>query len=178
MLAQGIAFVALRKRALYGAQLVTQQDSPLHRDALLFEVLRSARVQQLLTKIERPTCFSPETATAEILQCASEAETQEVFPVIDAAGALVGVVTSAAVRVISGSPADAQWAVAADLMQAPVSVRVEDDLRRATELMVSHGLRELPVLDAGGRVIGLLDEADIAEVYLRASSRAASANKS
>jgi CIC family chloride channel protein len=177
MLAQGIAFVALRKRALYTSQLVTQQDSPLHRDALLFEVLKSARVGQLLKPV-RPICFAPETATAEILQRASEAEMQEVFPVIDAAGELVGVVTSAAVRVISGSPEDTQWAVAVDLMQAPVSVRVEDDLRVATELMVSHGLRELPVLDPGGRVIGLLDEADIAEVYLRASARAASADKS
>jgi CBS domain-containing protein len=98
--------------------------------------------------------------------------------VIDATGELVGLVTSAAVRVISGSPADTQWTVAVDLMQAPVSVRLEDDLRVATELMVSHGLRELPVLDASGQVIGLLDEADIAEVYLQASARAASADKS
>ncbi len=178
MLAQGIAFVALRKRALYTSQLVTQQDSPLHRDALLFEVLKSSRVGELLTAVERPICFAPQTPTTEILKRASDAEKQEVFPVIDDTGELVGVVTSAAVRVISGSPADAQWAVAVDLMQPPVSVRVEDDLRVATELMVSHGLRELPVLDVGGRVIGLLDEADIAEVYLRASARAASADKS
>jgi CIC family chloride channel protein len=178
MLAQGIAFVALRKRALYTSQLVTQQDSPLHRDALLFEVLRSVRVGQLLKAVDRTLCFSPHTPTAEILQRASESENQEVFPVIDAAGALVGVVTSAALRVISGSPADTHWAVAVDLMQAAVSVRAEDDLRAATELMVSHGLRELPVLDAEGRVLGLLDEADIAEVYLRASARAALAAKS
>jgi CIC family chloride channel protein len=178
MLAQGIAFVALRKRALYSSQLVTQQDSPLNRDTLLFEVLSSARVGELIDLAKRPICFSPHTPTAEILQRASEAETQEVFPVIDGTGGLVGLVTSAAVRVIAGAAADTQWAVAVDLMQAAVSVRMEDDLRVATELMVSHGLRELPVLDRSGRVLGLLDEADIAEVYLRASARAASADKS
>jgi CIC family chloride channel protein len=178
MLAQGIAFVALRKRALYGAQLLTQQDSPIYRDALLFEVLRSARVGDLMKNVAPPTCFSPQTPTTEILQRASEAETQEVFPVVDGRGLLVGLVTSASVRIISGSPADTHWAVADDLMQAPVSVRVEDDLRVATERMVSQGLRELPVLDADGRVLGLLDEAEIAEVYLKASARAASADKS
>jgi len=177
MLAQGIAFVALRKQALYTAQLTVQQDSPLHRDALLFGVLRGTRVGHLLKAGERPMCFLPDTPTREILQRASEAETQEVFPVVDAGGELLGLVTSAAVRVVSGSAEDTQWAVAVDLMQAPVFVHVDDDLRKATELMVSHGLRELPVLDGSGKLLGLLDEADVAEVYLRASARAAHADQ-
>lgn len=178
MLAQGIAFVALRKQVLYTSQLTMQQESPLYRDALLFEVLRSSRVEDLLDMIEqRPVCFNPHTPTQEILRRTSDAETQEVFPVVNDAGALVGVVTSAAVRVISGAAEDTQWAVAVDLMQGPVSVRLADDLRTATQLMVTHGLRALPVLDAGGKVLGLLDEADIADVYLRASARAASADE-
>src|SRR5262249_182268 len=122
MLAQGIAYVALRKQALYTSQLAMQRDSPVHRDALLFEFLRGSRVGALLKPTERPICFSPDTPTALILQRASEAETQEVFPVIDDSGKLVGVVTSAAVRVISASADDAHWAVAVDLMQAPISV--------------------------------------------------------
>jgi hypothetical protein len=44
--------------------------------------------------------------------------------------------------------------------------------------MVESGLRELPVLDAEGRVIALLDEAEIAEVYLQAAFRAESADTS
>ena len=43
MLAEGIAFVVLRRRSLYRAQLPTQRDSPAHQHATL-DVLRSTRV--------------------------------------------------------------------------------------------------------------------------------------
>ena len=49
MLTQGIVFVALRRRALYDAQVPTQSDSPVHRDALLKDVLASKRVEDLMT---------------------------------------------------------------------------------------------------------------------------------
>ncbi|HEX3849871.1 MAG TPA: chloride channel protein [Polyangiaceae bacterium] len=48
MLTQGIAFVALRNRALYSSQVPTQRDSPIHRDSLLLDVLRGTRVSQLM----------------------------------------------------------------------------------------------------------------------------------
>jgi len=57
-------------------------------------------------------------------------------------------------------------------MDAVVSVSPEDDLRTATALMVDRHLREVPVVDADGRVIGTLDEAEVAKVYLRAAARA------
>ena len=47
MLAQGIAYVALRKRTLYEAQVPTQRDSPAFRDALVRDVLREVRVREL-----------------------------------------------------------------------------------------------------------------------------------
>src|SRR5262249_30533229 len=40
MLAEGIAFVALRHRSLYHAQVGTKRDSPAHRDDLIFDVLK------------------------------------------------------------------------------------------------------------------------------------------
>ena len=38
--------------------------------------------------------------------------------------------------------------------------------------IVGRTLRELPVVDDAGRVIGFLDEADIAQVYVSAAGRA------
>jgi len=58
-----------------------------------------------------------------------------------------------------------------------VSVRADDDLRTATERMLERGLRELPVLDDDGRLLGFLDESEVAEVYLKAASRAESADR-
>ena len=45
-----------------------------------------------------------------------------------------------------------------------------DEARHAGALMRSEGLREVPVVDEDGRVLGLVDEADVAQVYLRATS--------
>jgi CIC family chloride channel protein len=59
---------------------------------------------------------------------------------------------------------------AADIMQPQVVVHPEDDLRRATERLVANGLRELPVVDGTGAVVGFLDERDVAKVYLRANA--------
>src|SRR6185503_11228181 len=49
MLAQGIAFVALRKQYLYSAQLPAQRDSPAHMSHAL-DVFRSIRVKNVMTQ--------------------------------------------------------------------------------------------------------------------------------
>ena len=177
MLTQGIAFVALRHRALYSAQVPTQRDSPVHRDALLLDVLRGMRVSELMSAAGTPVCFRRQTTSREILQQVGDHESQEVFPVLDDSGRVVGLITASMLRLISLEFADTRWTLAADWMHPVVSVGPTDDLRTATERMVANGLRELPVLDADGRLLGLLDEAEIAEVYLRAASRAESADR-
>jgi CIC family chloride channel protein len=108
MLAEGIAYIALRKRTLYHAQLRTQRDSPVHRTASL-DLLRAGRVAQVMRNVS-----------------------------------------------VSGTP------IAAPDRQ----VRVDDDLRTAAEVLLAHKLREIPVTDASGQVVGLLDEADISRYYL------------
>jgi CIC family chloride channel protein len=109
MLAEGIAFVALRKKTLYHAQIPTQRESPVHRSASSIDLLRSARVAQVMRTVS-----------------------------------------------VSGVP------IAGPGMQ----VRDDDDLRTAAEALLAHKLREIPVTDAGGQVVGLLDEADISRYYL------------
>jgi hypothetical protein len=43
--------------------------------------------------------------------------------------------------------------------------------------MIANELREIPIVSADRRVLGMLDEADIAEVYLRAALRAENAER-
>jgi CBS domain-containing protein len=62
--------------------------------------------------------------------------------------------------------------IVADFMLPPVSVRPADDLRTATQRLLSSGLRELPVVDDAGKVIGFLDEAEIAKFHLASAVRA------
>lgn len=126
MLTQGIAFVALRRRALYDAQVATLRDSPVHRDAYLLSALQGRRVSDVMGSLA-PVVFEPQTPLSSMLEQASFAERQEVFPVLSD-GRLVGLVSAAALRMGTAQLEDARWALAADLMQAPLSVVPDDEL--------------------------------------------------
>jgi chloride channel protein, CIC family len=172
MLALGISYVALRGRTLYEAQIATQRDSPAYRDALVRDVLRELRVREIMTGGAPSVVFAPGTSTPEMLRRTRESTTPDLVPVLGADGKLSGVVTASALRVLSEERQDAGWAIASDVMQVPVTVKPEDDLRTAAERMVKNRLRALIVIDGEGRIVGLLDESEIAKVYLRAAARA------
>jgi CIC family chloride channel protein len=172
MLALGIAYVGLRGRTLYEAQIPTQRDSPAYRDALVRDVLRELRVREIMTVGAPAVTFAPGTSTPEMLRKTRESTSPEMVPVMGSDGKLSGVVTAPALRVLSEERQDAGWAIASDVMQVPVTVRPDDDLRTAAERMVKNRLRALLVVDAEGRVVGVLDESEIAKFYLRAAARA------
>lgn len=168
MLAQGIAFVALRKRQLYDAQVPTQRDSPVHRESLLLDVLKAMRVRDIAITGRPFVTFSPSTPASEMLRHASEATWQVVFPVAKE-GRMVGLVSASNTRILANERANTTWALAADIMQPPLSVYADDDVRVATEKLVSNGLRAIPVVDANKTIIGFLDESDVAKAYLKAA---------
>jgi chloride channel protein, CIC family len=172
MLALAISFVALRKRTLYEAQVPTQRDSPVHREALLLDVLRAVQVRELMARGRPFVSFSPAAPAEDMLRKIGDATWQDVFPVVEPDGSLKGLVSAEAVRVLAAEQRDVTWIVAADLMQPAVTLRPDDDLHVATERLVQSGLRELPVVGGQGEILGFLDEADIARIYLRAAARA------
>jgi CIC family chloride channel protein len=170
MLALGISFVAMRRVSLYESQVATQADSPVHRNALLLEALRAVRVRDVLPPPRAFRTFAPNTQAIQMLGVIAEVEHQEVFPVVDANGKLAGLVMAAALRVIAVENEGAKWLLAADVMQPPVSVTLDNDLGAATERMLSNSLREIPVTDSTGLVLALLDEMDIAQWHVNAAA--------
>ncbi|MEA2699283.1 MAG: chloride channel protein family [Myxococcales bacterium] len=116
MLAEGIAFIVLRKKSLYRAQVTSQRESPVH---------------------------GKSPAQADLLR------------------------TAQVVQVMRGSSA---LGVAAAV--APeVAVKAQDDLRTAAQTLLRHKLREIPVVDGTGQIVGMLDEADISRWYLEATTK-------
>jgi Mg/Co/Ni transporter MgtE len=91
---------------------------------------------------------------------------QDVFPVVGTDGLLCGIVAAESLRVLASNPELHRLAVVADLMSAPASAALDQDLRSAVQLMIARDLRTLPVLDASGVIVGLLDEHEIANVIL------------
>lgn len=171
MLAEGIAFVVLRNQHLYHAQVGTKRDSPAHRDELVLDLLKGIRVDTIVVKDRPLVTFAPGTPAREVVQKVAAAEWQEAFPVLDAKGELVGVVISEVLKTAAADPDTlGAFAVADDMMTAPLSVRASDDLHRALEVLLANGMRELLVVDDAGKVVGVIDQTEITAAYLARSA--------
>jgi CIC family chloride channel protein len=100
---------------------------------------------------------------------------QQVFPVVDGER-LVGIIRIEDVASLKEDAAMLEGVVnASDLMHPPISVRRDEDLKTAVEVMMANDLRELPVVDEELRVVGFVDESAIARAYMlaRKGSKAA-----
>lgn len=165
MLAEGIAIVALRHRSLYRAQVPARRDSPAHVDGRVLDRLRDRRVESVLTSHRPFVSFDRASRAEDLVRRSAEQEWQDIYPVLED-GRLIGVVTAESIRLLAAQPDAAPLVVAADLMRPPLAVRATADLRETALLMLENGLRELPVTDTDGRVVGFVDEADIARLFL------------
>jgi CBS-domain-containing membrane protein len=109
------------------------------------------------------------------------------FPVIDENRRVIGVVSEAdllANEALAGEPAGipaattgilhhkehqkAEGLTAGDLMTHPaVTVRSEDSVEHAARLMYTLQVKRLPVVDAGGYLVGIVSRADLLAVFDR-----------
>ena len=172
MLAQGIAFVSLRKRSLYPAQPVNLHDSVAHPLPAL-DVLSTIQVGTLMSHGDEFVYFDPGTPVPKLMQEVRANNWQDVFPVLDKEGKVIGMITPELLRLMAGDDDIAAFAVAHDPIQTAVHVKPEDDLRVASERMIAHGLRELMVINEEGTIAGFIDEAYIGQQYLQATRKTA-----
>jgi CIC family chloride channel protein len=166
MLAVGIAFVALRRRSLYHAQVPSHLDSEVHRPPVALDALTTMRVSDIARQPLLRATLSPGSSVAEMSRARSEFDGQTAFPVVDPSGKVVGIVGSSAIAFAMEETAAAELTLAADLMQPVPVVHASDDLRRVAELFLSSGLRQLPVLGADGGIVGVVEESDVTRAYL------------
>ena len=80
MLAEGIAFVALRKRFLYDAQVPTYSDSPVHKPSGSLEVLGQLRVAAVLATRTPIRTFQLATGLPEMHRALGEVDLADHFP--------------------------------------------------------------------------------------------------
>ncbi|MGO9190824.1 MAG: CBS domain-containing protein, partial [Streptosporangiaceae bacterium] len=101
------------------------------------------------------------------------------LPVVDADGKVIGVVSEADMLakevhrgVIDGLALHkAGGLTAGDLMTHPaVTVRSEDSVEHAARLMYNLRIKRLPVVDAGGGLVGVISRTDLLAVYDRPDS--------
>ncbi len=170
MLAEGIALLALRKHTLYPAQIPNVKQSPVHRAQFQHDILGEVRVGEVIDRSRTVHQLRLDTPTGQLLDVVGSAPEQDVFPVLDESDRLRGMITGDQVRLIASNREVETWTIAADMMQAAVAVSENTDLRRAAEMLILSGLRELLVTDASGAIIGLIDEHDVSRAFLERTS--------
>jgi len=172
MLAEGIAFVALRKRYLYHAQVPTHDDSPAHQRPGGLDFLTAARVEDLMIRPTAYATFEPRTPLSEMTRALAQTGWQSAFPVLDPDGLVLGVVGADLVGILTPESGAQELAVAADLMRPRATVEPTDPVRRAAELLLETELRQLPVVGPDRRVMGFIGESDVMRAHLESMVQA------
>jgi len=148
------------------------------------EITMKAVVRDVMST--RPLWVSETTSFKEIAARLREHRVSA-FPVLDADGKVTGVVSEAdmlAKEALDSGPggvrerlglvhrterAKAAPVMAAELMTSPaVTVTPDDTVERAARLMRGRKVKRLPVVDAGGRLVGIISRTDVLAVFDRA----------
>jgi CIC family chloride channel protein len=140
-------------------------DSPAHADDRTLDVLKILRAGDFVPRERAFATFQPTAAVAEIVRVVSGASWQDVFPVLDEGGRMVGLLSADAIRTLIAEKELEGVAVAADVMGPALTVSTDEDLHVVLERLLEAGMRELPVVAEDGSIVGLLDEADIVRAY-------------
>jgi CIC family chloride channel protein len=157
-----------RPEPIYEA-LLAQDDIHLRGRAVM-STLEFMKLDELIARTSHFSCLLPNARPSEMLREVGLHHDQKIFPIVDGERKLVGLVSADEIGLLHGEPQLELLVTASDLMRSPVCVRVSDDMRTVFELMRAETLREVPVVDDEMRVLGLVDEGDVAQVYLKATS--------
>jgi CBS domain-containing protein len=118
-------------------------------------------VQSVMTP--NPACCTTSTPLRDVAQMMVQRDCGQI-PVVDEAGMPVGVITDRDITVrMVASGRDTLAGCAADAMSRPAqTVRTDSPLKDAVCLMEASKIRRVPVVDANGKLAGMVSLADLA----------------
>jgi CIC family chloride channel protein len=164
--------VSGRKHAIYREQVPSRIDSPAHQGEFIRDVLKGMTVRGLLADERQPFTSLRPDATLESIMPLVPTTTQAVFPVTDDDGRLVGLIDFDDVRRFLYRADMGRVIIAEDMMNASVEpLREETDLSAVMGQFASVKYDQLPVVDAGGKVIALIGRQDLVAARERELAR-------
>jgi CBS domain-containing protein len=94
------------------------------------------------------------------------------LPVVDGAGRLIGIITDRDLREHAGHLGDTR--VTGAMVEQVVTVAPDDAVDRVADLLLHHRIGGFPVVEPGGRLVGMITETDILRGLLLESKTRAS----
>ena len=119
-----------------------------------------AKCREVMTK-DPASCSASETIT-KVAGLMKQHDVGAV-PVVES-DRLVGIVTDRDIvlKVVAGGRNPEQAAVKEAMTPNPVSCKEDDDLEYALRVMKERQVRRMPIVDGGGRLTGIIAQADVA----------------
>lgn len=167
MLVCGLNIGLSRRWTIYEEQVAGPIDSPAHQGDYVIDVLEGLRVGQVRVRAEGIEAIPPSLPFPDLVRrVANSGET--LFPVVDAAGRLVGIFALHDIRLALAGTDVGPLVRAADIAHAPVlSVTPETDLYTALKRLTELNSDEIPVVatDDPTRLVGLLHRRELTATY-------------
>lgn len=155
-----------RPWSLYRSQRLNKFSSPVHEGSHRRDILKGVPLESLLTGRDSPRILRADWSMARALESVPELD-QEVYPVADEGGVLVGLVTFRTLGHGSGGyPGEAGCAIR-DIMEEPFALELSMDLREALSEFAASGAPELPVLDGNGGIVAHIRLREIVASYAK-----------
>lgn len=131
-------------------------------------------VQDWMTR--EPVTVQPDTSAVEAYERMRSRNVHR-LPVVDGKGSLVGIVTRSDIEgTVSFRNSEAGWhegrfalagtTVAEVMTKSPLTVVPGNTMRQAAEIMLSHHLSGLPVVDEG-KLVGIITETDLFRLVVK-----------
>lgn len=118
------------------------------------------RARDIMTK--KPNCCTVDQTARDAAQVMRDRDCG-VVPVVDDGGRVVGIVTDRDLTVRGIAAGRDVGTRLGELMTASVECcGQDDDLRDVEQKMAELQVRRIPIVDAGGRCLGIISQADIA----------------
>jgi CIC family chloride channel protein len=166
-----LAYLLVRRSAIYEKQLPTRLDAPSHMGEMMGGILQRLTVAGAIGNDSRkPVITVHESTTLRSMLDRFANSQQRCFPIVDENDKLIGVVDGADLRhtIVEAGFVD-QLIIAKELAKHPPTLVPEEDLQSAVHKMVSSRYDELVVVDKEDpqKVIGILSRSDLIAAYDR-----------
>ncbi len=170
MLTTATAYVLTPRRfSMYRSQVNARVDSPAHEGEFVSAALEHILAKEAIPKDAKMIVFHRNTPLPEILDALASSK-QKVFPVLDDAGGLHGVIDFDEIRIFFTERSMPSRVVVAQDLLAPTFavVSLDEDLASVLRKFRTTLLEELPVVETKGslHVVGVLSRRNVIAAYL------------
>jgi CIC family chloride channel protein len=171
MIAVSIAYVLIGKHTIYESQVASPAASPAHAFEFSFPLLRRLTVRDAMHP--RVLTVPADTTAQQALDMLTDLHIKS-LPVTSRNGNehLAGIVTA---RDVLRTPRDVRemTRVTEIMTKSVISIKPDESLDTAMELMTQHDIASLPVIETGavGGLTGIVTRADISRTYARTAKK-------